>query len=294
MAVVVATDLTKHSEAALRTGWRWAASRDEDLVVVYCVEAGFQQWLWGQLVDGSEAMEARLRTEANERLHRQIDGLEEAESSEEVTVETVVMLDDPMHGVQTAVEEHPTSLLVVGTRSKGSDHLGSTAEQLVRSSAAPVLVVPSHISDPTIERILAPVDLTECSRQSLFEAIEIARLWQAELLIHHAFVMPSSTGLTGDSSPTGDLADDPNEADQWERFHEFLEDYDLSGIEHRNILRLEKAAPSILESASKQQVDLIVMGTHSGTGIMRFVFGSHAIKVLRDTPCPVLVVRENG
>ena len=212
----------------------------------------------------------------------------------DVDVEVSVLLDDPMHGLQTAVADHPTSLLVVGTRSKGKDRLGSTAEQMVRSSPAPVLVVPSHTRDLEISRVLAPVDLTEISRESLREAIDISRHWRAELLVHHAFVMPSSTGLAGESSSVGEeLADDPDEDDQWEKFHQFLEEFDLTDIDHRTLLRLEKAAPSILEAASEKDIDLIVMGTHSETGIMRFVFGSHAIKVLRNAPCPVLVVREN-
>lgn len=291
MAVVVATDLTKHSEPALRVGVRWADSHDERLVVLYCVEAGLQQWLWGHLVDGSEAMEARLRTEAGEQLNGHVESVLE-EMSLDMNVETRVILDDPMHGVQATVEEYPTRLLVVGSRAKGKDRLGSTAEQLVRSSSAPVLVVPSHVRSESVSRVLAPVDLTETSRQSLYEAIDITRHWKAELLIHHAFVMPSSTGLANESSTSGELADDPDEDDQWERFHDFLDDYDLSGVDHRTILRLEKAAPSILEAASEHEVDLIVMGTQSISGIMRFVFGSHAIKVLRKASCPVLVVRE--
>src|SRR5207253_1621035 len=37
--------------------------------------------------------------------------------------------------------------------------------------------------------------------------------------------------------------------------------------------------------------DILVCGTHSRSGLDRFFFGSVASKLLRNAPCPVLVVR---
>jgi nucleotide-binding universal stress UspA family protein len=48
---------------------------------------------------------------------------------------------------------------------------------------------------------------------------------------------------------------------------------------------------AILETASSQQVDLIVMGTHGRTGLRYVLLGSVAEKVVHLAPCPVLVVR---
>ena len=48
----------------------------------------------------------------------------------------------------------------------------------------------------------------------------------------------------------------------------------------------------MLDTAKKQQVDLIIMGTHGRTGLQHVLMGSVAEKVVRLAPCPVLVVRQ--
>ncbi len=46
----------------------------------------------------------------------------------------------------------------------------------------------------------------------------------------------------------------------------------------------------IIATAQTVKVDLIVIGTHSRTGLRRVVLGSVAEEVLRHAPCPLLVV----
>jgi nucleotide-binding universal stress UspA family protein len=46
----------------------------------------------------------------------------------------------------------------------------------------------------------------------------------------------------------------------------------------------------IVESARVERADLIVMSTHGRDSLADRVLGSHAERVLRHAPCPVLVV----
>ena len=55
-----------------------------------------------------------------------------------------------------------------------------------------------------------------------------------------------------------------------------------------------RAAEEILDYASKNQVDLIVMSTHGRSGISRWVMGSVAEKIMRHSPIPVLMVSPSG
>jgi nucleotide-binding universal stress UspA family protein len=50
------------------------------------------------------------------------------------------------------------------------------------------------------------------------------------------------------------------------------------------------AASTIIEHATKEKADVIVMSTHGRSGINRWLFGSVTQKVLQQTTCPVLVV----
>jgi nucleotide-binding universal stress UspA family protein len=50
-------------------------------------------------------------------------------------------------------------------------------------------------------------------------------------------------------------------------------------------------AEGIVETATEQGCDLIVMASHGRRGLMRFLLGSQAIKVLTHSTVPVLVCR---
>jgi universal stress protein A len=47
----------------------------------------------------------------------------------------------------------------------------------------------------------------------------------------------------------------------------------------------------ILETATAEQVDWIIMATHGRTGLSHMFMGSIAERVVRTAPCPVLTLR---
>jgi nucleotide-binding universal stress UspA family protein len=50
----------------------------------------------------------------------------------------------------------------------------------------------------------------------------------------------------------------------------------------------------IIQAAIKNEVDLIVMGSHGRTGLKRLLMGSVTERVIGQSPCPVLVVKKKG
>jgi hypothetical protein len=59
----------------------------------------------------------------------------------------------------------------------------------------------------------------------------------------------------------------------------------------RHVVLQGDPATEIVQYARDAGIDLIVMGTHGRTGLDRLLMGSVAEKVLRDSPCSVLVVK---
>ncbi|HEX4475373.1 MAG TPA: universal stress protein, partial [Polyangiaceae bacterium] len=59
-------------------------------------------------------------------------------------------------------------------------------------------------------------------------------------------------------------------------------------------LRMTDATRAIVQLAVDIEADLVVVGTHSRSGLARFLLGSVAEGVVRLAPCPVLVVRAHG
>ena len=71
-----------------------------------------------------------------------------------------------------------------------------------------------------------------------------------------------------------------------ERYEQKIE----GGIRLEIATRTGREDEEILEFAMKEQVDLIVMGTHGRTGMEHVFFGSVAEKVLRRSPIPVFII----
>jgi nucleotide-binding universal stress UspA family protein len=57
-------------------------------------------------------------------------------------------------------------------------------------------------------------------------------------------------------------------------------------------LRAGKPCQEILRQAAKLRADVVLVGTHSRTGVERMLLGSVAEAVVRTAACPVVVVRE--
>jgi nucleotide-binding universal stress UspA family protein len=50
----------------------------------------------------------------------------------------------------------------------------------------------------------------------------------------------------------------------------------------------------IVQQAIKNEVDLIIVGSHGRTGLMKLLMGSVTERVIGQSPCPVLVVKEHA
>jgi nucleotide-binding universal stress UspA family protein len=51
---------------------------------------------------------------------------------------------------------------------------------------------------------------------------------------------------------------------------------------------------SIVALAERENVDLIVLGTHGRTGLLRVLMGSVAEAIVRHATCPVLTIRQGA
>lgn len=62
------------------------------------------------------------------------------------------------------------------------------------------------------------------------------------------------------------------------------------GLEVKVKVATGNPSEEIVKLARKEQADLIVMGTHGVTGLVRVIIGSVADRVIRETDCPVVLV----
>ena len=218
-----------------------------------------------------------------------------------IAVTTRVATGIPSEEVITAARAEDSDLIVVGTRGKtGLAHvlLGSTAERVIRGAPCPVLAVRTEPSDNedestlsrpvTLERILVPVDFSDCSLDALGYAAVVAQQAKASLMLLHV-LEPVSYGL---DFTLGQSQARRVEAETWtKRLEELAASHQHPNMQVESQLRGGFPADSILDSAQTVPCDLIVMGTHGRRGISHAIYGSVAEAVLRKARCPVIAVR---
>ncbi|MGH9325557.1 MAG: universal stress protein [Terriglobia bacterium] len=143
-----------------------------------------------------------------------------------------------------------------------------------------------------IKRILCPVDFSEFSVKAYDYAQSLARHYQAKLLVQHV-LQPFAAVYPFYAFP--DLLIGIYEGLRThaeEKLRDFVNTNAQKGTEAEWILDEGIPAELILILAQKQNVDLIVMGTHGRQGMERVMLGSVTERVLRKVSCPVLAVRE--
>lgn len=149
---------------------------------------------------------------------------------------------------------------------------------------------PAGLTALQLKRILAPVDFSECSHKALHYAMQFARQFNAELMLLHVLVtVPPPPEMV-----VFDL--DRLEAQYREEAAKRLSEWrkQVAGMARvKAVIRDGTSAhQEIVEAARQSNSDLIVIGNHGRTGLVRLWMGSTAEAVVRHAPCPVMVIRE--
>lgn len=135
-------------------------------------------------------------------------------------------------------------------------------------------------------KILFPTDFSHTGDAALEHASSLARERGATLLIIHVEEPPAAYG--GGEMYYG-LPDPATE--DLQRMLSEVRPVDPR-IPHEHRLLTGDPAATIVRAAEEEDAELIVMGTHGRTGLMRLLMGSVAEAVVRRAPCPVLTVKQ--
>jgi len=140
--------------------------------------------------------------------------------------------------------------------------------------------------------ILVPRDFSALSDRAVTYALDLAS--RTEATVHALHVEDAGDPEDDDAATRDPAADiDPfreirSEADGGSR--EAEHDVPVVGVVRRDA----STAPAILQYATDEDVDLIVLGTHGRRGASRILLGSVAEEVVRYADRPVLTVRGAG
>ena len=133
-----------------------------------------------------------------------------------------------------------------------------------------------------LKKILAPTDFSDISAAGVRYACKLAKDTGAEIIVFNVDVLDESNRV------------DKREMEQHKkRLTEFVAekigDAGL-GLKMRQVVDAGQPFGAIVDCAEKEGVDLIVMSSHGRSGLSRMLIGSVTDKILRGSPCPILVV----
>ena len=138
-------------------------------------------------------------------------------------------------------------------------------------------------------RILMATDFSPVSDAALEEAARIARESGARLYVVYAYEVPAGGSYVPASGYLASIAATRMEAEQ--KMQDLMARDSMRGVEARPVILKGPADVSILETAVREKVDMIVMGTHGRRGAARLLLGSVAERVIAAARCPVLTIR---
>lgn len=256
-SIVVATDLGEASKPALRTAARLAP----------LAGAGIH------LLQVTPEPDPDGRDRLREHFHRTVPGAREPDGVEVIVGEPADSIVDyaRLVGADAVILGPHRSVEVTGG-------MGSTAASVVRHAPCPCLVAATELNLP-LERVVAPIDLSEAARGALSVAIS----WASALRPRGAEAHLTALHLADAASPTID-----------QEVHEEVRRAQARAggaarVEIREEIAPGDAAEGILRAAAGGRADLLVMGTRGATGGSSGL-GSVADAVARATPCPLLLV----
>ena len=140
------------------------------------------------------------------------------------------------------------------------------------------------------QTLVHPTDFDEPSKEAFRVARSLAHALGARLVVFH--VVPPPAVVTQD----GRVILDPHNAepvDLWAEYRRLQADTPEVPVRYAVVVGDRSESRHLLEKKVRElgEEALVVMGSQGRRGISRLLWGSKAEEVVRECPCPVLVVK---
>lgn len=276
--IVVGTDGTAPSEAAVRWAAREAARRDAPLRIVYAYPpppAEAQQPVREQA--GAVLDAALLQARVAAPFH--------------IAVEVAAVPGDP---VQALLDQADAGMLVLGNRGRGgfaSLLLGSVSQRVATHAQHPVVVVRGR-SDTAGGPVVAGVDDSPASQGVLAAAFEAAAARDAPLAVVRAYAAPVPLWV-GDMPAVPAVAPEVEDEERDRLERELAPWLDKFPGVHAEAVVSPDGVAAVLVAVS-HSADMVVVGSHGHGTVAATLLGSTGMQLLHHAGCPVQIVRGGG
>ncbi|MBV6645630.1 MAG: universal stress protein [Cyclobacteriaceae bacterium] len=144
-----------------------------------------------------------------------------------------------------------------------------------------------------MQKILVPTDFSTCAENACKIAMDLAKKHEAEIHFFHFTSVPVDwIGINDDRQMLyTDITRKVNGLQA--ELNACVKSAERSGVPATCYLGYNESYQHVLDYIDQNEIDLVIMGSHGATGLTEFLIGSIAQKIIRLSPVPVLVVKED-
>jgi nucleotide-binding universal stress UspA family protein len=140
------------------------------------------------------------------------------------------------------------------------------------------------------QTIVHPTDFDEPSKEAFRAARSLAQALGARVVVFHVVAPPAIV------TQEGRVIRNPHDAepiDLWAEYRTLQTDTPKVPVQYAVVVGDRSQGKRLLEEKIRELGEgaLVVMGSHGRRGLRRLLWGSKAEQVVRECPCPVLVVK---
>ncbi|MFZ5483141.1 MAG: universal stress protein [Pseudomonadota bacterium] len=265
--ILLAVDGSNYSDGAIRAARAMAAKCQSELMVM---SIGLVDPQYSTLVPN-------LEEEAEKQARANVEAAIATMPGQACT--PVVRLGaDPAETIVATAEALRADVILMGRRGRRGLafwKLGHATAKVIGSAPCPVLVVPTS-AGMWAQRVLVATDGSRYGELAAVTAGKIAEICGLPLTVVSAVLDSHSTERRAQAQAAIDAV---------------IVDMANAGVSVNGHLAEGRPDKAILDSAKRDQADLIVMGSHGRTGLDKVLMGSVSEKVLNQAECAVLVVK---
>jgi universal stress protein E len=280
MQILAATDFSTRSNRALRQAGLLAQPGNAQLHIVHVVDD-----------DHPEELVRMEKREAERLLNEQTGSMPELR---DVQARSMVVTGDPFDGILRAAAEIPADLIVMGSHRKQlllDIFIGTTIERVIRKGKFPVLMV-NNEAQRKYEKVVVPVDMSDASANAMRVALSTGLINAEPATLLHAFSALAEGKMSYIGSDQASI--DSYVASERHRVRDELAAFLITNDLNRGrwSLRVEEGGTMeiISRAVSEMRADLLVMGTHGRSGLLKVLIGSVTEEALRSLNVDILAV----
>ena len=280
MQILVATDFSTRSQRALRRAGLLARERNAKLTLVHVVED-----------DQPRTLIELERREASKFLDEQIYSLDELRG---VRCSFLLGSGAAFDGILQTAIICSADLIVMGSHRRQllrDVFVGTTVERVIRSGIYPVLMVNNAVDHP-YRKVLAATDMSEVSAWAIRVGETLGLNDKADLTLVHAFsaLTAGKMSLADARASSIDAYVDEERRRANADLSAFIEANKFGTAKWSRYVELGTPFAVISRVVQEKMPDLLILGTHSRSGVQKFFLGSVAEEALRSLDVDILVV----